>query len=158
MDEVEQWRQRRLEEMRSKQKTMAENVSVRSHGEYREITQDEFLPAVTGSDKVVCHFYHDDFQRCKVLDQHLRILAQAHLETRFIHINAEKSPFFVERLQIRVLPTMVIFDNGVAIDRITGFEGISNADQFPTSALARCLIKKKAMSPKDNEESDSDED
>lgn len=31
--------------------------------QYRDITQDEFLPEVTSSEKVVVHFYHKDFQR-----------------------------------------------------------------------------------------------
>lgn len=31
--------------------------------QYREIMQDEFLPEVTSSEKVVVHFYHKDFQR-----------------------------------------------------------------------------------------------
>lgn len=31
--------------------------------QYREIVQDEFLPEVTSSEKVIVHFYHKDFQR-----------------------------------------------------------------------------------------------
>ena len=31
--------------------------------QYREIVQDEFLPEVTSSIKVIVHFYHKDFQR-----------------------------------------------------------------------------------------------
>ena len=156
-DVVEAWRQRRLNEMRNKREKLAENVAVRGHGEYREITQDEFLPAVTGSDKVVCHFYHDDFLRCKVLDQHLRVIAQHHPETKFVCINAEKAPFFIDKLQIRVLPTMVVFHDGKAIDRIIGFEGISDRDQFPTAALARQLVKKRAIEGKQDSGSDSDD-
>ena len=36
-------------------------------------------------------------------------------------INAEKAPFFVEKLGIRVIPTMVMFKDGIAVDRILGF-------------------------------------
>jgi hypothetical protein len=35
----------------------------------REITQDEFLPEVTGSKKVICHFYSPEFMRCKIMDK-----------------------------------------------------------------------------------------
>jgi hypothetical protein len=35
------------------------------HGEYREITEGDFLGEVTGSEKVICHFYHREFYRCK---------------------------------------------------------------------------------------------
>lgn len=42
-----------------------------------------------------------------------------------LKLNAEKAPFFVEKLSIRVLPTIMIFKNGVAsLDRIVGFEGL----------------------------------
>lgn len=34
-----------------------------SFSQYREIMQDEFLPEVTSSEKVIVHFYHKDFQR-----------------------------------------------------------------------------------------------
>ncbi|GFZ21385.1 thioredoxin domain PLP3A-like protein [Actinidia rufa] len=34
-------------------------------GEYREITEGDFLGEVTGSEKVICHFYHREFYRCK---------------------------------------------------------------------------------------------
>ena len=30
-------------------------------GEYREITEEEFLPYVTKNEWTVCHFYHREF-------------------------------------------------------------------------------------------------
>jgi hypothetical protein len=44
------------------------DISHNSHGEYREVKEEEFLAAVTNSKKVVCHFYHNDFERCKIMD------------------------------------------------------------------------------------------
>lgn len=123
-------------------------MSCKSHGEYREVTEEEFLPAVTGSKKVVCHFYHGDFERCKIMDNHLRIVAPMHPETRFITINAEKAPFFVQKLAIQTLPTLVLFQDGVAKDRIMGFEGISGDDSFETIKLARKLVKCKMIKAK----------
>jgi len=35
----------------------------------REIAEDEFLPEVTKSKYVVCHFYHREFLRCKIMDK-----------------------------------------------------------------------------------------
>lgn len=34
-----------------------------------EIVEDEFLAEVTKSKQVVLHFYHDEFERCKVFDK-----------------------------------------------------------------------------------------
>ena len=157
--DIELLRQRRLEEMKASRKELQENISVRGHGEYTEIAQDEFLPKVTASKQVICHFYHKDFQRCKIIDHHLRILARIHPETKFVYINAENAPFFVERLAIKTLPTILLFKDGINFERILGFEGISNKDSFPTSALARRLLRSNMISANTkDEESGSDED
>jgi len=37
----------------------------KGHGEFREVTEGDFLGEVTGSEKVICHFYHKEFYRCK---------------------------------------------------------------------------------------------
>jgi hypothetical protein len=55
----------------------------------------EFFDATKKSRRVVCHFYRDGAERCKILDMHLRKLAATHLETRFITANVERVPFLV---------------------------------------------------------------
>ena len=47
----------------------------------------------------------------QVMDRHLDALAQTHLETRFVRIHAEKSPFLTERLKIFMLPTVALVRN-----------------------------------------------
>ena len=56
-------------------------------------------------------------------------------------MNVEKAPFFIKKLQIQVIPTMIIFIEGIAVDRVVGFEELGNKDDFPTLALTRRLIK-----------------
>ena len=51
----------------------------------------------------------------------------------------QDSPFFVEKLQVRVLPCVVMFVGGVAVDRIVGFEPLGATDDFPTSQVPRLL-------------------
>lgn len=46
------------------------------------------------------------------MDSHLSKLAQMHPETRFVKINAEKSPFLAERLRIIMLPTVALVIKG----------------------------------------------
>jgi hypothetical protein len=49
------------------------------------------LPApqiTTKTENVVCHFFHKDFERCKIVDKHLALLAKKYLETRFIKLSA----------------------------------------------------------------------
>lgn len=40
-------------------------------GEYIDIKEDEFLSSVTANKFSVVHFYHNDFERCKIIDKHL---------------------------------------------------------------------------------------
>ena len=39
-----------------------------------------------------------------------------------------------------MLPTIVLFDDGIAFDRIVGFEELGGEDDFPTMALTRRLV------------------
>lgn len=38
-----------------------------------------------------------------------------------------------------------MFEDGVAVDRIIGFEGVSEEDNFPTICLTRRLVKGKVL-------------
>jgi len=94
---------------------------------------------------VVVHFYHKEFERCKIVDMHLRKISAIHKETRFVYLDAEKSPFFITKLQIKVLPTIVLFIDGIAVDRIVGFEDLGMKDDFPTLLLSRRLVRSGVM-------------
>ena len=88
----------------------------------------------------IVHFFHKDFERCKIFDMHLRNISKKHTETKFASLDAEKAPFFVTKLQIQVLPTIICFYNGVATDRVVGFEELGGKDEFPELLLVRRLI------------------
>lgn len=59
-----------------------------------QVEEGDFLEIVTQTQRVVCHFYHRDFERCKLLDKHLTILARKYFDTRFIKLSAPVRPFF----------------------------------------------------------------
>ncbi|KAL0483932.1 thioredoxin domain-containing protein [Acrasis kona] len=137
-EEIIRLRQARLQQIKTQAK-MEQEFKNKGHGAYTEITEDQFLKEVTGSKFVVCHFYHRDFERCKIVDKHLNIISVNHISTKFIKINAEKSPFFVQKLQVRMLPTIVCFINGVAKDEIVGFSQLTGSDDFKTHVLEERL-------------------
>ena len=95
--ELRTLREQRLRRLKASQMEKIENLR-KGHGQFREITQDEFLKEVTGSKTVICHFYHRDFPRCVIMDHHIAKLAPKHVESKFIKINAEKAPFFIEKV------------------------------------------------------------
>lgn len=57
--------------MQQKGAEKREVLKRQGHGEYREITEGDFLGEVTGSEKVICHFYHREFYRCKYATSYL---------------------------------------------------------------------------------------
>eukprot|EP00899_Mesostigma_viride_P016762 jgi/Mesvir1/25087/Mv21553-RA.1 len=61
----------------------------KGHGEYRQITEPDFLEEVTGSELVVCHFFHKEFSRCKIIDKHLSTLCTKYFATKFIKLDVE---------------------------------------------------------------------
>ncbi|GAQ80263.1 thioredoxin domain-containing protein [Klebsormidium nitens] len=124
------------------------SLQQKGHGEYKEIEEAEFLAEVTGSERVVCHFYHHEFERCKIVDKHLRLVVGKYFDTKFIKVDAEKCPFFVTKLGIKVLPCVILFKNGVAIDRIVGFEELGGVDDFATVRLERRLERAGVVVPK----------
>ena len=96
-NELRRIRSQRLKQIRDSQREKLENIG-KGHGQYREITQDEFLNEMISSKKVICHFYHSEFARCAVIDHHIQKLVQRHVETKFVKINADKAPFFVSKV------------------------------------------------------------
>ena len=83
--------------MKVENKEMLEDMA-KGHGKYQEISEDEFLPTVTKSNYCIVHFYHKDFERCKVIDMHLAQIVREHSEAKICKIDAEKCPFFVTKL------------------------------------------------------------
>lgn len=120
----------------------------KGHGEYRDVSEEDFLGEVTSSERVVAHFYHQDFLRCKIMDKHLRSLAPQYLETKFIRVDAERCPFFVAKLAIKVLPCVIFFRDGVACGRIIGFEELGGKDDFAASTLVKRLIQEGLILPR----------
>lgn len=129
----------------------------RTIGEYREvpfpntqIVETEFLDYVTKNKLCVVHFYHKDFERCKIMDKHLKAICMQHPETNFLYLNAEKAPFFVEKLHIRSLPTLCLFVDGKMKDKVVGFEGLSG-DDFRTGELLAKLARAGLIHKKEGE-------
>ncbi|CAL8127329.1 unnamed protein product [Orchesella dallaii] len=141
-DELEKLKEERIKKLKqlATQKTEWRKLG---HGEYDEIPDEKsFFEVSKKSPRVVAHFSRDATERCKIVDKHLKILAQNHVETRFVKLNAEKSPFLTDRLKIKVLPTILILKDATVVDRIIGFSDLGGVDDFRTEMLewrlARC--------------------
>ncbi|KAI9877927.1 MAG: hypothetical protein M1830_002444 [Pleopsidium flavum] len=135
------FREQRLQQLHS-ELARAKDLRTQSHGTYIEITDEKELMDITTSTKMcVVHFFKPDFARCAVMDGHLETLAPKHYETRFLRTNVTNAPFLVTKLQIRVLPCVLAFVDGISVDRIVGFEGLGySEDSFTTRDLEERLL------------------
>ena len=154
-DDLEALQAQRIAEMKAEAMRLLENEK-RGHGQYQLVPEQDFLKEVTTSEKVVCHFFHPDFQRCKIVDKHLSILCRKYRGTKFIKVDSVEAPFFVTKLKIKVLPTIVMFQKGIAVDRIVGFEELGGQDDFKQVRLERRLADRGMIVYK-NDDLDSDE-
>ncbi|XP_063606045.1 thioredoxin domain-containing protein 9-like [Penaeus indicus] len=134
-EDLDAIRRDRLAAMKKRQQKKQDWIA-NGHGEYTELTEEkEFFETTKKSENVVCHFYRDQFMRCKIVDKHLNILAKKHIETKFCKINVEKAPFLTERLKIRVLPTLCLVKDGKTKDYVVGFTDLGNKDEFTTEVM-----------------------
>ncbi|CAN7082297.1 unnamed protein product, partial [Brassica oleracea var. botrytis] len=69
------------------------------------------------------------------------VMDKQHIETRFVKIQAEKSPFLAEKLKIVVLPTLALIKNTKVDDYVVGFNELGGRDDFSTEDLEERLAR-----------------
>lgn len=143
-DDIHKLRAKRMAALK-RQSEVTQQLKQSGHGEYNEIFENNFLDHCTNTKHMICHFYHTSFERCKIIDKHLSILCKKYFTVKFVKINAEKTPFFTTKLNIKVLPTIVIFKDGIAIDRIVGFDELGGNDDFKTIVLEQRIAESKII-------------
>ena len=74
-DDIEALRERRIQQMRRAAERRAK-WRAQGHGEYAEVPEKEFFAAAKASERLVCHFYRDNWP-CKVRDLLSRYCALA---------------------------------------------------------------------------------
>ena len=129
-DDLEEIRRKRLEKMKN-DVVAAQKLRANGHGEYTEISDEkEFFDIAKKSKFMVCHFFRTSTWRCQIFDKHLSELARSHLETRFVKLNIEKSPYLADKLRIVMLPTVMLIKDGKTEHSIIGFDELGGQDDF----------------------------
>jgi hypothetical protein len=146
-EDMARLRQQRKAEMQRRADNM-QRWRQQGHGTYSELgDQKDWFEAAKKSERMVTHFYRGSTWRCELVDKHIQAIAAKHLECRFVKIDAEKSPFLSERLQVVLLPTLVITENNFTKGMIEGFQELGNTDKFTTRQLEKLLAEKGAIEP-----------
>ena len=141
-EDLEKLRMKRIEGMRQAAKRKEEGRA-KGHGVLKDIAdQKQFFSEVKESEMVVAHFYRATTKHCAVVDMHLARMAPKHMETKFLRIDAEKSQYLVEQLNVWMMPTILLIKDAKVVERIEGFTELGMTEHFGTATLEK-LIKKK---------------
>lgn len=110
------------------------------HGQLDKIVdQKDFFGVSKNSKKVIVLFTRDGNKYGQIMKEHMTVLAQQHMEARFVWVDAEKAPFITEKLNIWMLPTIVcIVDNQVK-DQHNGLNEIDGSGKYTTGMLEYLL-------------------
>ncbi|BGP21537.1 GTPase inhibitor [Rhodotorula toruloides] len=129
------FREKRMLELKA-QVDAARRMHESDYGKLTEIKVEKDLIARTANEKrSVVHFFHRDFRRCKIMDAHLEKLAAKHFDTLFLKADVANVPFLVAKLDVKVLPCVIGFVDGVTKMKLVGFEDLPGADAFTTASL-----------------------
>lgn len=132
-------RANRLAEMRRKKEQMEAN-KFNGHGELTKINdQQEFFAAAKKSDRMICIFTRNSNKYGKAMLEHATVLAQRHLEARFIWVDAENAPFLTERLNIYMLPTIVCIKDNKVHRQHNGLNEIDGSGKYSSGMLEYLL-------------------
>lgn len=135
VNDLEELRKNRMKEMKKLEEKKKEWLK-NDHGKYEELPEEKcFFDVIKKSENLIIHFYTNSSERCQIVDKHLKILAPKHLEARFTKLNAEKCPFLAEKLKIKVIPTIVLIQKTILVDKVIGFTQLGNRDDFSTDVL-----------------------
>ena len=129
----------------------------------------EFFHICKLSQRIVIHCYRPTTELCHIFHTHLHQLAIKHMETRFLKFNVHEynatnddtqqqnnnssrgqnqniaMKFLIEKLQIRIMPTLILIQNQQILHRMEGCTELNNNTQFTTNFLAYVLGHKYHM-------------
>lgn len=121
-------------------------LRAQGHGEYTTLVEtNEFFNVIKKSDNVVTHFFTPANAFCVTVDGHLQRLAAAHIETRFVRMNAEKSQFLVEKLGIWMIPCVALIKDQKVVKMLQGLDELGGTEAFSTAFLAYFLSSQNVL-------------
>ena len=138
-DDYSKIRANRMAEMRKK----AEKAQMNAHNGHGSLTkindQQEFFAQAKKSDRMVAIFTRNSNKHGKVMLEHAELLAQKHLEAKFIWVDAENAPFLTDRLNIFMLPTIVCIKDNKVHKQHNGLNEIDGSGKYSSGMLEYLL-------------------
>lgn len=132
-DTLTKYRRRRLEEMKAK-------AARNKFGQYIQISEPEFIPEVSKAEAgvfVILHLFNHSKTECKLLHQHLDVLAAKHKYAKFRKIVAQEC---IHNFPESQCPTILVYKDGDVVAQISGlseFAGLRSTPECVEFALAK---------------------
>ncbi|UKK01651.2 hypothetical protein MACK_002469 [Theileria orientalis] len=141
---LDSWKANKLKRLRNIYEKRREYLD-KGAGNLEIVTEEKELINITKDNpRVICHFYEEGFERCNLLDRLLTSLASRFLDTKFVKIKATNSPFFTDRIGIKVLPTLLTLIEGNIAKIYVGFEEFGR-DNINLNTLRSTLCRHKIL-------------
>lgn len=86
---------------------------------------------------VILHFTNPAFETCAKMTELLQSTARTNVYWRCMEVRAQEAPFLVTKLNIRILPCVIVVKDGLVVDRIVGFEGVEQGNKTPAALFQR---------------------
>jgi len=138
-DDYARIRAKRFAEMKKKQEQAQMNRH-NGHGSLTKIVdQQEFFAAAKNSERLICIFNRNSNKWGKNMIDHCELLAQRHLEARFVWVDAENAPFLTDRLNIYMLPTIVCVKDNKVHKQHNGLDEIDGTGKYTSGMLEHLL-------------------
>ena len=138
-DDLQKIRTNRLKAMQEKA-AERQSWAKKGHGSFSKIVdQKDFFPVCKESDKVIVLFTRESNKYGKVMKEHMTLLAQQHMEARFVWVDAENAPFLTDKLNIWMLPTICCMENNKVKEQHNGLNEIDGSGKY-TSGMLEYLL------------------
>jgi len=138
-DDLSTIRSNRIAAMKKEAQERQDHMN-NGHGVLTQITeQKEFFDAAKKSKKMVLVFTRNSNEHGKELLDHLKLLAQKHLEARFLWIEADNAPFLTDRFNIYMLPTITCIEDNKVKCQHNGLNDLDGSGKYTTGMLEYLL-------------------
>merc|ERR1711998_233721 len=167
-DDLGKIRAKRMAEMKQKAEER-QGWADHGHGSFAKIVdQKDFFGVCKQSQKVVVLFTRDSNKYGQVMKEHMTLLAQQHMEARFVWVDAENAPFLTDKLNIWMLPTIVCVKDNKVHKQHNGLDEIDGSGKYTSGMLEYLLhtdemldeapLYDKEVQEEEDEEADIDDD
>ena len=97
----------------------------------REINQEEFFELITDtSGRILIDFFTLGCSQCKLFMPIIDMVTEDRTDVSACKLNAANAPVVCSKYNVRAVPTVILFNDGVEIARKTGPMGRNELEEF----------------------------